>query len=194
MRVHGTYVMLLAAASVLAGCAANNLAPVHEDAAAARSPIMKTQAPDFTLMDQNSQPVTLSKLRGQWVVLYFYPKDDTPGCACEATEFTGLLTELNKLKAKIYGISADSAASHKLFIEHYKIGIDLLSDPDHKVMTDYGAWVQYHWADKTFDRVLRTTMIVDPQGIVRYHWPEVIPQGHAQRVADKLAQLQALAK
>jgi peroxiredoxin Q/BCP len=192
MRIHILCLTLLAAAA-LAGCATNNLAAVHEDAAAARSPVIGKPAPDFTLPDQNGQPVTLSKLKGQWVVLYFYPKDDTPGCTCEATEFTTTLTSFSQMKAKIYGISADAPASHKLFIEHYKIGIDLLSDVDHKVMTAYGAWVTAYLGTWSYERVVRTSLIIDPQGVIRYNWPEVIPQGHAERVAAKLGQLQALA-
>jgi thioredoxin-dependent peroxiredoxin len=192
MKIHAMCLMLLAVATV-AGCAAQSLAPVHEDAASARSPILKMSAPDFTLPDQNGQPVTLSKMRGQWVVLYFYPKDDTPGCTCEATEFTALLVGFKKMNAKLYGISSDSVQSHKLFIEHYKIGIDLLSDVDHKVMKEYGAWVTAYLGDKPYERVIRTTMIINPDGLIAYHWPEVIPQGHADRVVQKLAQLQALA-
>jgi thioredoxin-dependent peroxiredoxin len=176
------------------GCAQQSLSQVHEDAATARSPVLNLPAPDFTLPDQDNQPVTLSKLRGEWIVLYFYPKDDTPGCSCEATEFTSLLASFKQMNAKVYGLSVDSPATHRLFREHLKIGINLLSDADHKVMEDYGAWVHTRLGDKTYDRVIRTTLIIDPKGIIRYHWPEVIPQGHAERVKSKLALLQALAK
>lgn len=179
-------------ASSLGGCV--SLSAVHEEAASARSPIIGSPAPDFTLEDQNGNAVTLSGLRGQWLVLYFYPKDDTPGCTCEATEFTKLLGQLRQMKAKVYGISADSPRSHALFIGHYRLGLDLLSDPDHKVMTRYGAWVTASLGDKPYERVIRSTLIIDPEGTIRYHWPEVIPQGHAERVRQKLAQLQARPK
>jgi peroxiredoxin Q/BCP len=138
--------------------------------------------------------VTLSGLRGQWVVLYFYPQDDTPGCTCEATEFTSLLAKFRQMNAQVYGISADSSASHKLFITYYNLGLNLLSDPDHAVMKRYGAWVEAALGDKAYERVIRSTLIIDPKGIVRYHWPEVIPQGHADRVRQRLEQLQAQAK
>jgi thioredoxin-dependent peroxiredoxin len=192
MAAAGGMLALLAAGCFLAGC--TNLAAVHEEAAAARSPITGLPAPDFALKDQDSRRVTLSGLRGQWVVLYFYPKDDTPGCTCEATEFTGLLARFRQMNAQVYGISADTPTSHKLFIAYYNLGLNLLSDPDHAVMKSYGAWVAAALGDKAYERVIRSTFIIDPQGIVRYHWPEVIPQGHADRVRQKLEQLQAAPK
>lgn len=186
----------LAAAAVatcfLMGCA--NPAAIQEEAASKRSPITGSMAPDFTLKDQNDKPVTLSQIRGQWVVLYFYPKDDTPGCTCEATEFTKTLESFRHMNAKVYGISPDSPASHRAFIAGYKLQLDLLSDPDHKVMSEYGAWVQASLGEKQYGRVIRSTMIIDPKGVIRYHWPEVIPNGHADRVRQKLAELQAQSK
>jgi peroxiredoxin Q/BCP len=176
----------------LAGCQEPWTNPqLQEDAASSRSPAMNRPAPDFTLKDQDGKSVTLSKLRGQWVVLYFYPQDDTPGCTCEATEFTQVLGTLRGMNAKVYGISPDPPSSHKAFIKAYKLGLDLLSDEDHKVMSEYGAWVEASLGDKKYGRVIRSTMCIDPQGVIRYHWPEVIPKGHAQRVRQKLEQLQA---
>ena len=163
----------------------------QEEAASERSQAVNSPAPDFTLSDQNGGPVTLSKLQGQWVVLYFYPQDDTPGCTCEATEFTSLLERFKNMNALVYGISGDSPSSHRAFIGAYKLGLNLLSDADHKVMRQYGAWVDASLGDKTYGRVIRTTMIIDPRGVIRYHWPEVVPNGHADRVRQKLAQLQA---
>lgn len=161
-----------------------------EEAASARSPIVGDRAPDFSLPDQTGKTVTLAGLRGQWIVLYFYPKDDTPGCTCQATEFTRLIGQLRDMNARVYGVSDDSVATHKIFVEKFSLGLDLLSDPDHKVMKEYGAWVTARLGDKTYERVIRTTMIIDPKGVIRHHWPEVIPEGHAQRVREKLAQLQ----
>lgn len=160
-----------------------------ESAAAERSNITGQPAPDFTLLDQNEVPLTLSDHRGQWVVLYFYPKDDTPGCTCQATEFTSLLGEFRDMNARIYGINADTPAEHRKFIQRYALEIDLLSDPDRDVMREYGAWFENSLGGKRYGRVVRTTMIVGPDGTVRYHWPEVIPQGHAERVRQKLAEL-----
>ena len=176
----------------LAGCQEPwTKAQLQEEAASSRSPAANRPAPDFTLKDQDGKDVTLSKLRGRWVVLYFYPQDDTPGCTCEATEFTQLLGTLRDMNAKVYGISPDPPSSHKAFIKAYKLGLDLLSDEDHKVMSAYGGWVDASLGDTRYGRVIRSTMCIDPKGTIRYHWPEVIPHGHAQRVREKLAQLQA---
>jgi peroxiredoxin Q/BCP len=164
---------------------------VQEEAASRNSPVTSLKAPDFSLPDQNGKPVTLASLRGQWVVLYFYPKDDTPGCTCEATEFTDLLGDLKGMNAKVYGVSADTPETHRLFIEKFKLGIELLSDPDKGMMRRYGAWVDYTFGERKFERVIRSSMIIGPDGVVRYHWPEVIPKGHAERVHEKLALLQA---
>lgn len=186
----------MAATFVIAGCndSGNKFSAdsaKYEQAASSRSQLAGQMAPDFTIKDQNAQDVTLSKLRGQWVVLYFYPKDDTPACACEATDFTALLASFHGMNAKIYGISPDPAAAHRAFIEGYKLSIDLLSDPDHKVMKEYGAWMDASIGEKSYGRVVRSTVIIDPTGKICYHWPEVIPTGHAERVRQKLAQLQA---
>jgi len=181
-------------ACCLGGCDEMKLSASHEEAASARSPITNSQAPDFTLPDQDASMVTLSKLRGKWVVLYFYPKDDTPGCTCEATEFTKLMGDLRDMDAVVYGISADSPETHKVFIEKYSLGLNLLSDRDRKVMTSYGAWVETGLGDKKYGRTIRTTMIIGPDGVIRRHWPEVIPEGHAKRVRDWLARLRADSK
>jgi peroxiredoxin Q/BCP len=181
---------------LLAGCLdpAFKSPAKQEEAASKHSQAVNNPAPDFTLLDQNGTQVTLSSLKGQWVVLYFYPQDDTPGCTCEATEFTSLLGSFRQMNARIYGISGDSPSSHQQFIKAYKLGLDLLSDPGHKVMREYGAWVDASLGQETYSRVIRTTMIIDPNGIIRYHWPEVVPDGHADRVRQKLAQLQAQSK
>lgn len=162
-----------------------------ETAAASGSPFIGQPAPAFTLADQNGQAVSLNSLRGQWVVLYFYPKDDTPGCACQATEFTQLLTEFDRRNAAIYGVSPDSPADHRKFIRKYNLEIDLLSDPRHKTMRAYGAWAENTLGGKTYGRVIRSTFLIGPDGRVRYHWPEVIPEGHAERVKAKLEELRS---
>jgi peroxiredoxin Q/BCP len=173
-----------------AGCQTTPSSLAMETAAASRSEFAGLPAPDFTLKNQNDQPVTLSRQRGEWVVLYFYPKDDTPGCACQATEFTELLTQFRNMNALVFGVSSDSPQSHRLFVEKYALGLTLLSDPDHAVMKRYGAWVETSLGEKKSERVIRSTFIIGPDGLVRYHFPEVIPQGHAERVREKLAELQ----
>ncbi len=157
-----------------------------EEAASARTDVAGRPAPDFTLQDQTGKPVSLADLRGRWVVLYFYPKDDTPGCACQATEFTQLLTEFERMDARVFGVSEDSPESHRSFIRKYNLKLDLLSDPAHDTMEDYGAWVGTPFGN----RVIRTTYIIGPDGTIRHHFPEVIPEGHAQRVRDKVRELQ----
>lgn len=139
-------------------------------------------APAFRLPDQNDQPVSLTEMRGKWVVLYFYPKDDTPGCTAEACEFTDALKEFESLNAAVLGCSPDSPESHRQFIKKHDLKITLLSDPRRVVMSPYGA----------FDgkRVIRSTVIVDPNGKVAYHWPKVTPRGHAAEVKAKLTELQ----
>ena len=176
---------------ILAGCQATPNPGQVELAAAEASPMTNMPAPDFTLMDQDDKPVTLSTMRGKWVVLYFYPKDDTPGCACQATEFTQLLTEFRNMNAEVVGVSEDSTASHRRFIKKYRLALTLLSDPPHEAMRRYGAWVDSSLGESSYGRVIRSTMIIDPGGVVRRHWPEVIPAGHAERVRKALAELQA---
>jgi peroxiredoxin Q/BCP len=165
-----------------------------ENAAAETSPVVGKPAPDFTIPDQNQKPVTLSSMRGRWVVLYFYPKDGTTGCTIEAKEFTELLPRFHELNAEVLGISEDSAQSHCDFIDQHDLELTLLSDPDHKVMESYGAWVVSSFGQLHYGRVIRVTMIIDPMGTIRHYMPEVIPQGHAQRVLDWLITLQRKAQ
>ncbi|HUU16752.1 MAG TPA: peroxiredoxin [Sedimentisphaerales bacterium] len=161
-----------------------------ESAASELSPVVGNPAPDFTLVDQNKQPVTLSNYRGKWVVLYFYPKDDTPGCTIEAKDFTALLPRFRQMNTEILGISNDSPKSHCDFIDKHELQVRLLSDPKHEVMKLYGAWVRSSLGNLSYGRVIRTTMIVDSDSAIRHYWPEVIAQGHAERVLKKLAELQ----
>ena len=163
-----------------------------EDAAASRSPMTGKLAPDFTLLNQDEQPVALGKRAGEWTVLYFYPKDDTPGCTCQATEFTHLLKEFRLLGAEVYGISADSPASHRNFQSKLNLELELLSDPKYEVMEKYGAWAQVAAGDgQHVGRIIRSTFIISPDRKIAYHCGEVIPRGHAKRISDKLKALQA---
>ena len=147
------------------------------------------EAPAFTLADQDGNKLSLGSLAGQWVVLYFYPKDDTPGCTKEACEFTSALKDFEKLGARVVGISPDSPESHLKFIRTHKLKLRLLSDPDHKVLTNYGAWGKKSMYGRTFEGVIRSTVLVDPVGRIAAHWPEVKPAGHAQQVRQKLEEL-----
>jgi peroxiredoxin Q/BCP len=182
----------LVALVALVGCASQQqFSPLEmEQAASARSEFAGLEAPPFELQDQSEQSVSLESMRGKWLVLYFYPRDDTPGCSCQATEFTDLLLEFRNMNAEILGVSADSPASHRIFIIKYDLKLTLLSDPDHAVMERYGSWVTSSLGSRKFGRVIRSTFIIGPDGVIRHHWPEVIPQGHAERVRQKLAELQ----
>ncbi len=161
-----------------------------EEAAAASSKVVGKSAPEFVLLDMNEKTAKLSDYKGKWAVLYFYPRDDTPGCVCEATEFTDLLWRFHRLKSSIVGISPDSPESHRKFAKKYGLQVSLLSDPKKQAMRRYGAWVESTVADTTQGRVVRSTFIVDPEGNIAYHWPEVIPEGHAERVRARLVTLQ----
>lgn len=148
-------------------------------------------APDFTLPDQDGNDVTLSDLRGSWVVLYFYPRDDTPGCTTEACEFTASLDGFAGLDAVVLGCSPDRPEKHRRFIAKHGIGVRLLSDPEHSVMERYGAWGEKKMYGRTSQGVIRSTVLIDPEGTVVHHWPKVRAAGHAEKVRSVLEELRA---
>jgi peroxiredoxin Q/BCP len=148
-------------------------------------------APDFSLKNQADQDVRLSALDGQWIVLYFYPRDNTPGCTVEACEFTAGVAEFAALDAVVLGCSPDTTRKHRNFIEKFDLKIALLSDPDHKVMEEYGAWGEKKMYGRTFQGVKRSTVIIDPSGKVAHHWRNVRARGHARKVRDKLEALRS---
>jgi peroxiredoxin Q/BCP len=148
-------------------------------------------APSFSLLDQTGTKVRLADLAGQWVVLYFYPRDSTPGCTVEACEFTHDLSKFTKLNAKVLGCSPDSPESHAKFIEKEKLAITLLSDPDHVVIEKYGAWGEKNSYGKISMGVIRSTVLIDPRGRIAYLFSKVKAEGHAEKVRTKLVELQA---
>ncbi len=148
------------------------------------------KAPDFTLPDQDGEKVSLKDLRGSWVVLYFYPKDDTPGCTTEACDFTAGIADFRGLDARVLGCSPDSPESHRKFIAKYDLAVTLLSDPDHRALEAYGAWGEKTMYGRTSMGVIRSTVLIDPAGKVAHHWPRVQAAGHAEKVRDRLAELQ----
>ncbi len=150
-----------------------------------------TEAPDFTLADQDGRAVTLPGLAGKWLVLYFYPKDDTPGCTTEACDFTAGIAAFAGLDAVVLGCSADSPESHRKFIAKFGLEVRLLSDPDHAAMRAFGAWGEKSAYGRTSVGVIRSTVLIDPRGKVAHHWPNVKAAGHADAVRKKLAELQA---
>lgn len=147
------------------------------------------KAPDFSLPDQNEKTVSLSGLKGKWVVLYFYPKDNTSGCTTEACDFTARYEEFSGLDAEILGVSPDSTKSHRNFIQKQDIGITLLSDPDHKVLESYGAWQKKSLYGREYMGVVRSTFLIDPEGKLAHIWPKVTVKGHVEQVQKKLAEL-----
>lgn len=148
------------------------------------------KAPDFILKDSEGKPHTLSDYAGKWVVLYFYPKDDTPGCTVEACGFRDLNEALLANKACVVGVSPDEADAHDKFTAKYSLNFTLLSDPNHKAMSAYGAW-----GKKMFGRegVLRKTFIIDPNGQIVKVYAKVTPIGHAKQVLDDIVAFQSAA-
>jgi peroxiredoxin Q/BCP len=152
------------------------------------------KAPPFALKNQDDQVVKLDSLLGKWVVLYFYPKDDTPGCTVEACDFTAGIKGFEKISAVVLGCSPDSTESHRRFIAKHKLKVGLLSDPDHQMMLEYGAWGEKNMYGRITQGVIRSTVIIDPKGLVAFHWPKVSAQGHAEEVEVRLKDLQAKRK
>lgn len=148
------------------------------------------KALDFLLKDSRGDEVKLVDMKGKWVVLYFYPKDNTLGCTTEALEFTQYIADFHKLNTEIVGVSADSCQSHQRFMVKHDLKVKLLSDPEHKVMEAYGAWGEKKMYGKSFPGVKRSTVLIDPSGKVAHHWKSVKARGHALKVKEKLEELQ----
>lgn len=149
------------------------------------------KAPAFKLKDQDETTVSLAELKDRWVVLYFYPKDDTPGCTTEACEFTDGIADFVGLNAVVLGCSPDSPEKHREFITKHHLGVRLLSDPEHEVMEAYGAWGEKSMYGRVTVGVIRSTVIIDPVGRIAHHWKRVKSKGHAVKVQERLGQLQA---
>lgn len=139
-------------------------------------------APDFTLQAAGGGSVTLSDYRGQTVVLYFYPKDDTPGCTTEACNFRDDYSDILAAGAVVLGISPDSIKSHDKFALKYELPFPLLSDPDHQVAETYGAWGEKKMYGRTFMGIIRSTYIIDDNGVIVKVFPKVRPKNHSQEV------------
>lgn len=149
------------------------------------------QAPTFRLQDQTGTYRTLSEFSGKWIVLYFYPKDDTPGCTVEACSFRDsreLIAELGN--AVVIGVSKDSVASHKKFAERYKLNFTLLSDESTEVIQAYGAWQQKSMFGKKYMGIQRMTVIINPEGMMVKEYPKVNPAKHAAQIIKDLRDLQ----
>jgi peroxiredoxin Q/BCP len=143
-------------------------------------------APDFTLTSDSGAEVKLSDLRGRPVVIYFYPKDDTPGCTTEACEFRDAYDVFRERGAEVLGVSPDDARSHEKFKTKYELPFTLLADPDHAVAERYGVWGERKFAGKTYIGINRSTFIIGPDGSVARAMLGIKPAGHAAKVIDSL--------
>jgi peroxiredoxin Q/BCP len=147
-------------------------------------------APDFTLLDQDGVAHTLSKERGRWTLLYFYPKDDTPGCTKEACAIRDAMPDFKKIDANVFGISPDSVKSHKKFAEKYGLPFTLLADEDKEVINAYKVWGDKKFMGREYKGVFRTSFLIDPKGKIAKVYEKVKPEIHAAEVLADLAALQ----
>ncbi len=149
-----------------------------------------TEAPGFCLPDQEREEVCLESLRGGWVVLYFYPKDNTKGCTLEAIDFTLNKDRIEGMGATVLGVSPDSVESHRGFCDKHGLTITLLSDPGHGVLKAYGVWRLKMRYGREYHGVVRSTFLVDPEGRIAHAWERVKVADHVEAVIEKLAELQ----
>ncbi len=149
------------------------------------------RAPSFHLPASSGRKVRLSDFGGKPVVLYFYPKDDTPGCTVEAKGFQATLGEFDRAGAVILGISGDSVDSHCRFAEKYVLTFLLLADEEHQAAQAYGVWVEKRRGDKTYWGIQRATFLIDSRGRIARVWPQVKPEGHAQDVLGAVKSLKS---
>jgi peroxiredoxin Q/BCP len=148
------------------------------------------EAPGFCLPNQNGDKVCLENLRGRWVVLYFYPKDNTKGCTLEAIDFTRNKNRIEGMEATVLGVSPDSVKRHQGFCNKHSLTITLLSDPEHDVLEAYGVWQLKRMYGKEYQGVVRSTFLIDPEGRIAHIWTRVKVADHVDAVIAKLAELQ----
>ena len=148
------------------------------------------EAPGFCLPDQKGEEVCLESLRGRWVVLYFYPKDNTKGCTLEAIDFTMNKDRIEVMGATVLGVSPDSVESHQGFCDEHGLTITLLSDPGHGVLETYGVWQLKRTFGREFPGVVRSTFLVDPDGRIAHAWKRVKVADHVEAIIEKLTELQ----
>ena len=151
---------------------------------------INSKAPNFNLISTNGNSYSLKDSIGNYVVLYFYPKDDTPGCTIETNDFNKLLTKFKKLNCEVYGVSKDNMKSHNKFKEKYKIKFDLLSDDEIKIVKSYKVWAKKKFMGREFMGIVRSTFLIDPMGKIVKIWDNVKVKDHAQEVFDTLKNIQ----
>jgi len=147
------------------------------------------KAPEFCLPNQDDIEMCLRDLKGKWIVLYFYPRDNTSGCTTEACEFTEAAPDFSDLDAIILGVSADSTKKHRNFIEKKELGITLLSDEDTKMMQEWGVWQLKKNYGKEYMGIVRTTFIINPDGVIKAIWEKVRVKEHVAKVKEELQRL-----
>ncbi|OHD96394.1 MAG: peroxiredoxin [Sulfurimonas sp. RIFCSPHIGHO2_12_FULL_36_9] len=150
-----------------------------------------TKAPEFCLPNQDDVEICLRDLKGKWIVLYFYPKDNTPGCTTEACDFSDAAPDFGALNAIVIGVSADSTSKHRDFIDKKDLSITLLSDEDTSMLQNYGIWQLKKNYGKEYMGIVRSTLIINPEGIIKAIWKNVKVKEHARIVKEKLEALQA---
>jgi len=149
------------------------------------------KAPPFRLPDENGNVVSLDELKGKWVVLYFYPRDNTPGCTTEAIDFSSSIEDFNAMNARVMGVSRDSMLSHQKFIDKKELKVTLLTDAEHEMMEDYGVWQLKKLYGKESMGIVRSTFIIDPEGKIAHLWPKVKVKGHVDEVKACLKEMAA---
>ena len=150
---------------------------------------VNTKAPDFSLLSTNGEKQKLKNLIGKYVVIYFYPKDDTPGCTVETNDFNKLLPKFKKLNCEIFGISKDTIKSHDKFRKKFKIKFDLLSDEEKKVLKKYKVWGKKKFMGREFMGIIRSTFLIDKKGKIIKIWNDVKVKDHAKEVLETLKSL-----
>jgi peroxiredoxin Q/BCP len=152
--------------------------------------LIGTPLPPFSLEDHLGNRVTPETLAGAWTIIYAYPKDATPGCTTEACDFRDNWARVQAAGAKVFGISRDGLASHEKFAAKQELPFPLLSDPDKALLIPMGAWGKKINYGKEYDGIIRSTILVDPKGVIRHQWPKVSVKGHVEAVLAKLQELQ----
>ncbi|HHF55462.1 MAG TPA: peroxiredoxin [Thermoplasmatales archaeon] len=147
-------------------------------------------AMNFCLPDEEGNEVCLDNYKGKWIVLYFYPRDNTSGCTREAKDFSEHMEEFEKLNAVVIGISPDSPESHRKFKEKHSLKVKLLSDESHEVMEKYGVWQLKKLYGREYYGVVRSTFLISPDGKIVYEWKGVRVKGHVEEVLQKLKEMQ----
>lgn len=153
------------------------------------TPPLNSQAPDFTLPDQFGATHSIAEYAGNYILLYFYPKDDTEGCTIEACSFRDRLNELKEKNVQVLGVSADDTASHKKFAEKYQLNFPLLADTNKKIIESYGVWREKENFGKKYMGIVRESFLINPEGIIIKHYENVKPETHVDDVIDDIKTL-----